>query len=81
MLSEEATNNNFIVFGLTPSGLEPTIYRIRGEHVEFCSWALSCHFRHIWLYAMIMLSQNILLNVLTLLSYFFLSPMLNVHMY
>jgi hypothetical protein len=39
MLREEATNTNFIVFGLTPSGLEPTIYRIRGEHVEFCSWA------------------------------------------
>jgi hypothetical protein len=26
MLSREATNTNFIVFGLTRSGLEPTIY-------------------------------------------------------
>jgi hypothetical protein len=26
------TNTNFIVFGLTRSGLEPTIYRTRGEH-------------------------------------------------
>jgi hypothetical protein len=32
MLSEEATNTNFIDFGFTPSGLKPTIYRTRGEH-------------------------------------------------
>ena len=32
MLSGEATNANFIVFGLTLSGLEPTIYRTLGEH-------------------------------------------------
>ena len=32
MLSGEATNTNFIVFGLTWPRLEPTIYRIRGEH-------------------------------------------------
>jgi hypothetical protein len=32
MLSEEATHTNFIVFGLTRPGLEPTIYRTRGEH-------------------------------------------------
>jgi hypothetical protein len=31
VLSEEATNTIFIVFGLTRSGLEPTIYRTRGE--------------------------------------------------
>jgi len=31
VLSGEATNTNFIVFGLTRPGLEPTIYRIRGE--------------------------------------------------
>jgi hypothetical protein len=31
MLSGEATNTNFIVFGLTQPGLEPTIYRIWGE--------------------------------------------------
>ena len=31
MLRGEATNTNFIVFGLTRSGLEPTIYRTGGE--------------------------------------------------
>jgi hypothetical protein len=25
---------NFIVFGLTPPGLEPTIYHTRGEHAN-----------------------------------------------
>jgi hypothetical protein len=34
MLSGEATNTNFIVFGLTRSGLEPTIYCTRGEHAN-----------------------------------------------
>ena len=32
MLSGEATNTNFIVFGLTRSVLEPTIYHTRDEH-------------------------------------------------
>jgi len=31
VLSREATNTNFIVFGLTQPGLELTIYRTRGE--------------------------------------------------
>jgi hypothetical protein len=34
MLSGEATHINFIVFGLTRLGLEPTIYRTRGEHAN-----------------------------------------------
>jgi hypothetical protein len=34
MLSGEATNINFIVFGLTRLGLELTIYRTRGEHAN-----------------------------------------------
>ena len=34
VLSGEATNTNFIVFGLTQSGLEPMIYRTRGEHTN-----------------------------------------------
>ena len=34
MISAEATKTNFIVFGLTWPGLEPTIYRIRGEHAN-----------------------------------------------
>ena len=32
VLSGEATNTNFIVFGFTQPGLEPTIYHTRGEH-------------------------------------------------
>ena len=35
MLSEEATNTNFIVFDLTRPGLDPTIYRTRGEHANY----------------------------------------------
>jgi hypothetical protein len=34
VLSGQATNTNFIVFGLTRSGLEPTIYHTRGEHAN-----------------------------------------------
>ena len=33
-LSREATNTNFIVFGLTRTGLEPTIYRTQGEQAN-----------------------------------------------
>jgi hypothetical protein len=32
--SGEALNTNFIVFGLTRSELEPTIYHTRGEHAN-----------------------------------------------
>ena len=34
ILSEEATNTNFIVFDLTRPGLESTICRTRGEHAS-----------------------------------------------
>jgi hypothetical protein len=34
VLSGEATNTNFIVFGLTRPGHEPTIYSTRGEHAN-----------------------------------------------
>jgi len=34
VLSGEATNTNFIVLGLTRSGLAFTIYRTRGEHAN-----------------------------------------------
>ena len=34
MLSGEATNTNFIVFGFTQLGLEPTIYRNRDDHAN-----------------------------------------------
>jgi len=34
VLSGEATNTNFIVFGLTRSGIEPTTYCTRGEHTN-----------------------------------------------
>ena len=32
VLNGEAANDNFIIFGLTRPGLEPTIYRTRSEH-------------------------------------------------
>jgi hypothetical protein len=34
VLSGEATNTNYLVFGWTQSGLtiEPTVYRTQGEH-------------------------------------------------
>jgi hypothetical protein len=35
MLSREATNANFIVFALTRSGLEPTIYCTQGKHANY----------------------------------------------
>jgi hypothetical protein len=31
VISGEATNTNFIIFGLIRSGLQPTIYRTGGE--------------------------------------------------
>jgi hypothetical protein len=34
VLSGEVTNTNFIVFGLTQSGLEPKITRTQGEHAN-----------------------------------------------
>ena len=34
MHSGEATNTNFIVFGLTQLGLEPMTYRTRYEHAN-----------------------------------------------
>jgi len=34
MLSSDATNTNFIVFGSTRPGLEPTIYHTQGDHWE-----------------------------------------------
>jgi hypothetical protein len=35
MLSGEATNTNFIFFGLIQPGLEPTIFRTRGERAMY----------------------------------------------
>jgi hypothetical protein len=34
VLSGEAANTNRLVFGFTRSGLEPIIYRTRGEHAN-----------------------------------------------
>ena len=34
VLSGEATNTNFIVFGWTRSELKPTIYHTRGKHTD-----------------------------------------------
>ena len=38
----EATNTNIIGFGLTRSGLEPTIYRTRGEHDSHYTTVATC---------------------------------------
>ena len=44
MLSGEATNTNFMVFGLTRLGLGPTIYRTRDEHANhYATDALNDH--------------------------------------
>jgi hypothetical protein len=37
MFNKEASTTNFIVFGLTQSGVEPTIYYTQGEHVNHCT--------------------------------------------
>jgi len=34
VLRGESTNTNCIVLGLTRSGIDPTIYRTRGDHVN-----------------------------------------------
>jgi hypothetical protein len=55
-LREEATNINFIVFGLTWSELEPTIYHTWGKNAnhyttDVVSWYSSylCKITHTWL--------------------------------
>ena len=43
MLSGEATNTNFIVFGLTQLGFEPTSYHTYGKHKPLhhrCNWKI-----------------------------------------
>jgi len=35
MLNKEAANTNYIIFGLTRLGLEPTIYHTRGQHANY----------------------------------------------
>ena len=58
MLSREATNTYFIVFGLTRPGLEPTIYRTRGEHANYYVTDAIVFFsdKAVWLYKYIMLN-------------------------
>ena len=42
MISGEATNTNFIVFGLTRPGLEPTSYHTWGKHANlYITYAIS----------------------------------------
>jgi hypothetical protein len=49
MLSGEATHTYFIVFGFSRSGLEPTIYRIGGEHSNrYTTDAVICENKHIY---------------------------------
>jgi hypothetical protein len=47
VLSGEATNINFKVFGLTRPGLEPTIYHTRGEHAHYTNDAVALVFEKI----------------------------------
>ena len=47
LLRGEATNTNFIVFGLTQSRLEPTIYRTWGEHANHYTTDAVFNFRTI----------------------------------
>ena len=48
MLSGEATHTNFIIFDLTRSGLEPMIYRTRGEQAnQYTTEAVSPQKRYI----------------------------------
>ena len=56
VLSGEARNTNFIVFGLTWLGLEPLIYHTRCEHhrvgwicLDYKSW-MPLHFKHQWIF-------------------------------
>jgi hypothetical protein len=46
MLSGEATNTNFIVFILTRSRLEPTIYHTRGQHANHYTTDVVCWYTH-----------------------------------
>ena len=55
MLSGEALNTNFKVFGLTRPGLESMIYHTRGEHVNHYTTdavlrTISCIINRQWLY-------------------------------
>ena len=46
VLSGEATNTNFIVFGLIQSGLEPMIFRTRGDHANHYTTDAICFRTH-----------------------------------
>ena len=60
MHSGETTHTNFIVFGLTWPGLEPTIYHTRGEHVNYYTTdAVKFYYRDQIKYLIIMCINNI----------------------
>jgi hypothetical protein len=48
MRSGEATNTNFIVFGLTRSELEPTIYNTGGKHANHYTTGFSAKHAALW---------------------------------
>ena len=60
VLSGEATNTNFIVIGLTRSGLEPMIYHTRGEHANHYYETL---IENAFLYSMLSLGAFVLLLI------------------
>jgi len=57
VLRGEATNTNFIVFGLTQPGLEPTIYRTRHEHANYNATDAVSPDRYIYILYMIISTQ------------------------
>ena len=65
-LAEKATNKNFIVFGFTRPGLEPTIYRTQSEHANhYTTDAICC-------------AVKCLMTTFVLLYFFYLSIVLSV---
>ena len=58
MLSGEATNTNFNVFGLTRPGLEPIIYSTRGEHVQIEIGCQIFKYLYLWKITQLFLPLN-----------------------
>ena len=61
--SGEATNTNFLVFGLTWSGFEPTIYRIQGKHASHFTTNVVSHTHISSLYTHILMIYYMLVHV------------------
>jgi hypothetical protein len=68
MLSGEATNTNFLVFGMTRPGLKSTIYHTRGKHanhyatdaVDYKTYCV-IKFLSLFIYCTVLLHKNIII--------------------